>query len=210
MASVYVKKQVVRNVNKFKSDFYAYFMDEVLKEVPSIVEFVSDLYNDLLNNRIVDRSSKIRAEEYQDSFLEQFSSYDYVVLDHNGVSLRCPDMTDFPFGVGKLGNLQTILEGMPYEALEIPHEYYERLTGKKPFSRQPFDSSVPIQERIYVERKTNNLINAARNLNIMLAPYAYSKMQPIDIFTLVKEHMMKQEKKWKKEALNKAMLNIGK
>jgi len=210
LVSPIVKKKVIRNAKLFKDDFYKYFMDVVREDIPDIIDKTNEIYNDELNGRVKDRSSKVIAENYQNEFVDQMWEYDYTLLEFDGVSLRCPDMDDFPFEIRKLSSLQTILEGMPYNAIEIPHEQYEIITGKKPFTKQPFDSSVLLRDRIYVERKTTKIVNVANSLNIRLAPYAYSRMPPVDIFESIKIYMKEQEKRWRKTAETLAKKSFGK
>lgn len=210
MVSENTLKKIRQEAHSLKAYIYTCLIDTINESIPDIVAFSNEVYNDLLNDQVVDRNSQVRADKYQEDFLTQMYKYEYVRFEDGTVNWYCPDMSDFPFYIGRLPSLKTILEGMPYEAIEIPHENYEKITGKKTLTKAPFDSSVPLTERVYIEKSTPQIINNARNLKITLASYAYSRMPPIDIFTPIKDYMWSKHSEWIDRAQTKALKKFSK
>lgn len=166
------------------------FENMLEKELRSRLEDVRDKYiNEVMrsydiNLVVIDPESKADPQLYRDEFEGRLISFEYFEREGNRLKFKLPTMDTFDFR-GKLGIIKHILEGTVGIYVEVNAEDYEKMFGKRVYTRDPLDATVPKKELIYLMRYNTIVKNAERkafNRNDYLIKYPFSNTPPFNLF----------------------------
>jgi len=139
--------KIVNNINEF-------IPNEIKKEFISREEEVKDIIlneYDNLSNMITDTESKSDPYIFREVFESKLNEFTYVIVnDNTEIIFRTPDLDNFNFSGLKL--VRQILEGTAGVYVEISHDDLVKMTGKTTVNEEPIDTSVAMQDRIYLYR----------------------------------------------------------
>jgi predicted nucleotidyltransferase len=166
------------------------FNTELEKELITKLENVRDQFIDVIiesydiDLTITNPKSKSDPQLYRDEFEERLREFEYFEREGNKLKFMLPTMDTFNFG-GRLGIIRQILEGTVGIYVEVNAEDYEKMFGKRIYTRNPLDASVPKKELIYLMRYNSIVKNAERKIferNNYLVRYPFSNTPPFPIF----------------------------
>jgi len=146
------------------------------------IDFIMGSYD--VDLTVTEPKSKADPQLYRDEFIERLSSFEYFEMMGNRLKFRLPTIDTFDFG-GRLGIIKHILEGTVGIYAEVSAEDYEKMFGKRIYTRDPLDATVPKKELIYIMRYNGVLRKAEINTfnsNKYLIVYPYSNTPPFRIF----------------------------
>jgi len=183
---------------------------EIVKE--QFIEMIMSSYDTDLT--VTNRRSKSDPQLYRDEFEERLGEFEYFRHGGNQLKFVLPTINSFDFG-GRLRIIRHILEGTVGIYVEVNAEDYEKMFGKKIYTRDPLDATVPKKELIYIMRY-NSIVRAAEintfNNNKYLVKFPFSNTPPFRMFeegaefvennmdVLVKDITKDTVKKFKKTA----------
>ncbi len=133
---------------------------------------------------VIDPKSKSDPQIYRDEFEERLIEFEYFEREGSKLMFRLPTMDTFNFG-GRLGIIKHILEGTVGIYKEVNAEDYGKMFGKKIYTRDSLDATVPKKELIYLMRYNSILKNAeiaTFQSNKYLTKYPFSNTPPFPLF----------------------------
>jgi hypothetical protein len=173
---------------------------EILKEeyVPLITERITQDYDNMLADVVTDKRSKTSPTLYRKDFQNALDSFTFVKTDDYTTILSVPDMENFPFEKGRLQVIKHILEGVMGIYVEVSEEQYVKMYGKRPIQVEPYDNTVPAQERIYLLKYTTDVQRKEFQIfrSTALVRYPFSNMPPIRLFDPVSKFVEENFSKW--------------
>lgn len=128
--------------------------------------------------------SKSNPELYRDEFEERLIDFEYFEREGDKLKFKLPTLDTFDF-TGRLGIIKHVLEGTTGIYVEVSAEDYEKMFGKRIYTRDPLDATVPKKELIYLMRYNSIVKNAERatfERNNYLIKYPFSNTPPFLIF----------------------------
>ena len=168
-----------------------------------IREAILDSYDEELVNVVTDRNSRTNPNFYRDEFARRLLAFQYIEDNGDIVTLNVPDMENFDFS-GRLKVIETIMEGVIGNYVEVDEEQYQQIFNKKPINEEPLDNYVSPKERIYLVKYTSKLRQAEKDLQTKFVAYPFSNTPPINILSGGIELVDNNINEWIKEALEKA------
>lgn len=173
----------------------------VLNEVaiPEIKDIIYDDYNIYLVNKVTNRKSESRPEDYLEDFEEALDEFDYLIRDNGGITVVTPDMDNFTFA-GRLKVIETILHGISGVYYEVDEDAYMSMFGKKPTNVDPVDNTVAKVDRFYLVRQSKIPARERRKY----VRYPFSNSAPIDIFEGASKYVDDMLDTWIDKAINDA------
>jgi len=146
------------------------------------IDIIMEAYD--IDLTITNPKSKSDPQLYRDEFEERLRKFEYFERLNNKLKFKLPTMDTFNFG-GRLGIIKHILEGTVGIYAEVNVEDYEKMFGKKIYTRNPLDATVPKKELIYIMRY-NSILRKAEintfNSNKYLVIYPFSNTPPFTVF----------------------------
>ena len=133
---------------------------------------------------IINPKSKSDPQIYRAEFKERLMEFEYFEWVGNRLKFMLPTMDTFNFG-GRLGIIRQIMEGTVGIYVEVSAEDYEKMFGKRVYTRDPLDATVPKKELIYLMRYNSIVKNAERRIfekNNYLIRYPFSNTPPFPLF----------------------------
>lgn len=166
------------------------FENMLENEIMSRLEDLKDMYIEEIldsydiNLVVTDPDSKADPQLYRDEFEDRLMSFEYFNREGNNLKFKLPTMDTFDFR-GKLGIVKHILEGTVGTYVEVNAEDYEKMFGKRKYTADPLDATVPKKELIYLMRYNSVVRTAERktfNKNNYLVKYPFSNKPPFTLF----------------------------
>lgn len=166
------------------------FENMLEKEIMSKLKDIRDKYIDKIMSSydldlvVIDPDSKSNPQLYRDEFENRLSSFEYFKREGNTLKFKLPTMDTFDFR-GKLGIIRHILEGTVGIYVEVNAVDYVKMFGKRIYTKDTLDATVPIKELIYLMRYNTIVKNAERetfNKNNHLIKYPFSNTPPFPLF----------------------------
>lgn len=167
--------------------------------IPEIKDIIYDDYNRYLVNRVTNRKSKARPEDYLEDFMIAVEEFEYLIYNDDGITVETPDMENFKF-TGRLKAIEQILNGISGIYFEVDEESYVSMFGKKPTNEDPVDNEVAKKDRFYIVRHSK-IPRAYKNKFIK---YPFSNTPPIDIFSGASKYVDEMLDEWIDKALDSA------
>jgi hypothetical protein len=141
--------------------------------------------------------------------LDRLDKFEYIQEGVEGkVAFIVPDMENFDFSGSKMRVIEQILEGTAGVYVEVSAADYEKMFGKRVFSREPIDAGISKQEMIYLMRYNNVIRNAeAKTFGRpgYLVRYPFSNTPPISIFDEAEKLVGEKMDMWIKKAIGNAI-----
>ena len=158
-------------------------LTEKLKDIrDEYIEIIMRSYDNDLT--ITDPKSKSDPQIYRGDFEERLVEFEYLERAGNKLKFMLPTIETFNFG-GKLGIVKHILEGTVGLYVEVNAEDYEKMFGKRIYTRDPLDATVPKKELIYLMRYNSIVRGAEKNTfgkTNYLIKYPFSNTPPFPLF----------------------------
>jgi hypothetical protein len=212
VAPLKIKKEIVL-YNKIVINSFG--KDLEYKYIPQIKELIMENYDSELVDVVTDRKSKTNPLFYREEFETALDEFEYIVKNEDYITLRVPDIENFPWQNGKLKIILNILEGTFGVYVEVSEQQYIQMYNKKPLNVEPYDKTVPRKERIYLLRYTAKVKHREKEIfnRQILVRYPFSNSPPINLFeptikfvefefeTWIKESMMKTTKEYSKKGV---------
>lgn len=146
------------------------------------IDVIMEAYD--MDLTITNPKSKSDPQIYRDEFEERLMEFEYFEWAGNKLKFMLPTMDTFNFG-GRLGIVRQILEGTVGIYVEVSAEDYEKMFGKRIYTRDSLDATVPKKELIYLMRYNSIVKNAEIRTfekNNYLIKYPFSNTPPFAIF----------------------------
>lgn len=177
--------------------------------IPTAQDLILQDYDTELTGAVVDRRSRTNPIFYRDEFEEALENFEWITEKRNETIINIPETDTFNWNQGRLSVIKNIVEGTIGTFVEIDAEQYVAMYKRHPV-RQPFDKTVPLKERIYLIRLTNDVRRRWREAypgNDMVR-YPFSNRAPIDIFASANKYVEENMKKWIGEAITEVQKEI--
>lgn len=195
-----LKNRVSRDLDALVKKRLKMKFEQAAKQVQ---EAILEEYDEELVDVVTDRESRTNPNFYRDDFIQRLENFSYIEDSGNTVTLNVPDMENFDFS-GRLKVLETIMEGLIGNYVEVDEEQYKQIFNKKPINEEPIDDYVPPKERIYLVKYTAKIKQAEKDLQISFARYPFSNTPPINILDEGERFVNDNMDRWIKEALEEA------
>lgn len=171
-----------REIRKFNNILETKLITNLEDLRDQFIDFIMGSYD--IDLTITNPKSKSDPQLYRDEFEECLREFEYFERFGNKLKFKLPSMDTFDFR-GKLGIIQHILEGTVGIYAEVSAEDYEKMFGKRIYTRDPLDATVPKKELIYIMRY-NSILRKAEintfNSNKYLVIYPFSNTPPFTLF----------------------------
>jgi hypothetical protein len=104
------------------------------------------------------------------------------------------------------------MEGTAGIYVEVSAEDFEKMFGKRAISKEPFDTSVPKKDLIYLMRYNNIVRTAERRVfgQGYLVRYPFSNTPPVHIFDDAEKFANEELDKMLKETINTSIKKLRK
>jgi len=208
-----VLEKVKKNVVLYNDVLIDSFGEDLIDiYIPQIKELIMENYDSELVAVVTNRKSKTNPLFYREEFEIALDEFEYIVKNEDYITLRVPDIDNFPWTKGKLKIILNILEGSFGIYVEVSEQQYIQLYAKKPLSAEPYDKTVPIKERIYLLRYTARLKRREREIfgRRELVRYPFSNSPPIRLFEPTVKFVESNFKIWLEESMTKATKEYSK
>lgn len=202
------------NIGKVQQDLSNIVEKEIFfilteKAIPEFLANINDVYESTLNDIVSDSNSKTRPELFKTTFMERLNNFNFLETQGGKITFKTPDMETFDFS-GKLRILQTIMEGIVGQYVEISGEDYLKVFGKKKIDIDPLDSEESDKNRIYLIKYSTALRKKEDELHKKFVKYPFSNMPPIDLFDTSNKFIETNLNTWIEEATQKAIAEFTK
>ena len=171
-----------KEIRKFNTILETELVVKLEETRDQFIIFIMESYD--IDLTVTSPKSKSDPQLYRDDFEERLMEFEYFERLGNKLKFKIPTMDTFDFR-GKLGIVKHILEGTVGIYVEVSAEDYEKMFGKKIYTRDPLDATVPKKELIYIMRY-NSVVRAAEintfNSNKYLVIYPFSNTPPFILF----------------------------
>jgi len=195
-----VKKVANKMVNDMHTRLLYDIEKRLLEEVETIQYYIMDGY-DWLSGLVTDHDSKTNPSIYRDKFESELKSFKYVKSSRNSIKFITPDIDNFD--LSELPIIEQILNGTSGTYVEVSQEDMEKITGKTVVNNKPVDPSVSKKNRVYLERDTNTIRSAEKNiLKKRLVRFPFSNSPPLHsrVFGDAEEYVSSNLSAWVEEA----------
>jgi len=197
-----IKKEVA---SYSKTLINSFGKDLEYKYIPQIKELIMANYDSELVDVVTNRKSKTNPLFYREEFETALDEFEYIVKNEDYITLRVPDIENFPWQKGKLKIILNILEGAFGVYVEVTEPQYIQMYNKKPLNVEPYDKTVPRKERIYLLRYTAKVKHREKEIfnRQILVRYPFSNSPPINLFEPTIKFVESEFKIWIKESMMK-------
>jgi len=204
-------KKAVKTLQQILDEELEKTLELASERVKSII---MDAYDSRTSMAVIDRRSKTNPQDpkYRDKFMEALNSFEFFQKQDSKVAFVIPDMENFDFSNSKLMVIQQIMEGTAGIYVEVSAEDFEKMFGKRSISKEPFDTSVPKRDLIYLMRYNNIVRTAERRVfgQGYLVRYPFSNTPPMRIFDDAEKFANEELDKMLKEAINTSIIKLRK
>lgn len=207
-------------LNKIKKNVKSYndiLIDSFSKDleylyIPQIKELIMAEYDSELVAVVTDRKSKTNPLFYREEFEIALNEFEYIIKNEDHITLRVPDIDNFPWSNGKLKIILNILEGTFGIHVEITEQQYIQMYNKKPLSVEPYDKTVPLKERVYLLRYTAPVRLREKEVfgRSELIRYPFSNSPPIRLFEPTVKFVESNFKVWIGDSMTKTTKEYSK
>ena len=181
-----MSKELMKTAKNFKKNL----AEEIKKALKPAVEEIKAVIMSTYTTELIvsDHNSKTnpQLDVYVTEMIDRLDKFEYIKEDSEGkIAFIIPDMNNFDFSGSKMRVIEQILEGTAGVYVEVSAADYEKMFGKRVFSREPIDAGISKQEMIYLMRYNNVIRNAeAKTFGKpgYLVRYPFSNTPPISIF----------------------------
>lgn len=195
-----LKKRTGKDMAALVKDSLQKKFEEAAVEVQNII---LEEYDNELVDVVTDRDSRTNPNFYRDEFQSRLEEFEYIEEDGEGIKFHVPDMENFDWS-GRLRVIQTIMEGVLGEYVEMDEEQYKAIFNKKPISEQSLDEYVPPKQRIYLIKYTTKIKQSEKELNTKFVRYPFSNTPSINIMDEGERYTNDNMDRWIEEAFSEA------
>jgi len=208
-----VLEKVKKNVKSYNDVLIDTFVKD-LKDIyiPQIKELIMADYDSELVAVVTNSKSKTNPLFYREEFEIALSEFEYIVKNEAHITLRVPDIDNFPWTDGKLKIILNILEGTFGIYVEVTEQQYIQMYNKKPLSVEPYDKTVPLKERVYLLRYTAPVRRREKEVfgRLELIRYPFSNSPPIRLFEPTVKFVESNFKMWIGDSMKKVTKEYSK
>ena len=183
------------------------------KYVVQIQDLLIGEYDSKLVGVVSDRQSKTNPVFYKEEFVDAIKNFEYLPKNaaSDSITVRVPDITNFPFNYKRLTVIKNILEGIVGNYVEVNEDQYVAMFKKKPALEETYDKTVSAKERIYLLKYTADLQKREMFTfkRQILVRYPFSNVPPINIFGAADEFVKENLKKWVDSAMKEALEDLN-
>jgi len=203
-------KKNVKSYNNILIDSFG--QDLEYTYIPKIKELIMANYDSELVGVVTNRKSKTNPLFYRDEFEIALNEFEYIIKNRDYITLRVPDIDNFPWENGKLKIILNIIEGTFGIYVEVTETQYIQMYNKKPLNVEPYDKTVPRKERIYLLRYTSSVQRREKEVfnRKILIRYPFSNSPPISLFEPVVKFVESNFKIWMMDSMKQTTKEYSK